>query len=75
MSGPFQPWSDCVIEVVPPNPPGTKCAKLDGKSLHQEGREIANFPWFRGGVGVGRIVDGETLKVSEIQAKREEEKV
>lgn len=39
--------------AVPLHPPGTKCAKLDGKFLHQEGREVANFPWCGGGVGVG----------------------
>lgn len=56
---PFSPGltGSMTHQVVPLNPPGTKCAKLDGKFLHQEGREIANFPWCGGGVWVGGIVD------------------
>ena len=36
---------------VPLSPLETKCVKLDVDFLHQEGREVADFPW--GGVKVG----------------------
>lgn len=37
--------------TVPLSPLETKCVKLDVDFLHQEGREVADFPW--GGVKVG----------------------
>ena len=60
--------------VIPLSPLGMKCVKLGVEFLHQEGREVANFPW--GGCGgQGRESVGlGVLKVSGIQRKGEEKK-
>ena len=38
--------------AVPLSPLETKCVKLDVDFLHQEGREVAGFPWGEVKVGV-----------------------
>lgn len=59
--------------AIPLSPLGMKCVKLGVEFLHQEGREVANFPWGGCGGGGRESVGRGVLKVS-FRAYKEREK-